>query len=288
METIIDIFNNILVYNSNEINFVIDIENNIWFKFLNLANLLKYKSSKDALRDLVSKEDKTFLKNINLLTKNKEHPNTVYISEKGVYSFLIKSKMKNAVPFQLWLINDVLPNLRKHGKFELNKKIKLKLKNLNKKIKMLEKSNKILKNNMTKHKYPKGTHIYIIEDDKKYKIGYTDDLEKRLNTYNTGKANKLNYVYYKKTKCGKEIETCLKAMLNKYIYKSNKEFYDCDVNIIIKKILKCIKIEKDCINCKGIKKNEQQGGNYENNRKNIVDYVIEYYKQKYDKYIKLV
>ena len=40
---------------------------------------------------------------------------------------------------------------------------------------------------MTKNKYPKGTHIYILEDDNKYKIGYTDDL-----------ANKLNYVSIKK------------------------------------------------------------------------------------------
>jgi len=132
---------------------------------------------------------------------------------------------------------------------------------------------------MTKHKYPKGTHIYIIEDDKKYKIGYTDTLEKRLQTYNTGKANKLEYVYYKKTKCGKEIEICLKAMLNKYIYKSNKEFYICNINIIIKKILKCIKIENDCIKCKNI---EQKGGTL------IIDKIINIYKQKYEYYNKLL
>ena len=80
--------------------------------------------------------------------------------------------------------------------------------------------------------------------DNKYKIGYTDNLEKRLQNYNIGKANKLNYAYYKKTKCGKEIETCLKAMLNKYIYKSNKEFYVCDIDIIIKKQLWNVLAEK--------------------------------------------
>jgi hypothetical protein len=41
-------------------------------------------------------------------------------------------------------------------------------------------------------------------------------------------------------------------MLNKYIYKSNKEFNNCSLDIIIKKILKCIKIEKDCNSCKKI------------------------------------
>ena len=281
MDTIIDIFNNILIYNSNKINFVIDIDNNIWFKFISISKLLKYKSNKDALRDLINKEDKILLKNIKLLLKNKDHPNTVYINEKGIYSFLIKSRMKNAKEFQLWLINKVLPSLRKHGKYELNKKIKLKLKNLNKKIKILEKNNNILKKNMTKNKYPRGTHIYIIEDDNKYKIGYTDNLAKRLQTYNTGKANRLEYVYYKKTHCGKEIETCLKAMLNKYIYKSNKEFYICNIDIIIKKILKCIKIEKDCINCKDI---NQKGGGFNN----LIDNLIHIYKKKYDYYNNLI
>ena len=137
---------------------------------------------------------------------------------------------------------------------------------------------------MTKHKYPRGTHVYIIEDDNKYKIGYTDDLEKRLQTYNTGKADKLNYVYYKKTKCGKEIEICLKAMLNKYIYKSNKEFYNCSLDIIIKKILKCIKIEKDCNSCKNIQNNKQQGGG----DNNIIDNVIDNYKEKYEYYNNLI
>lgn len=77
---------------------------------------------------------------------------------------------------------------------------------------------------MIKNKYPIGTHIYIIEDEGLYKIGYTNNLKKRIATYNTGKSNKIDFAYYKKTKCGKEIELCLKAMLIKYIYKSKKMY----------------------------------------------------------------
>ena len=62
--------------------------------------------------------------------------------------------MKKALEFQLQIVNEVLPNLRKYGKYEVNKKLKDKLKNLNNKIKELQKSNEILKNNMTKNKYP--------------------------------------------------------------------------------------------------------------------------------------
>ena len=34
----------------------------------------------------------------------------------------MKSRMKSAITFHEWLINEVLPNLRKHGKYEINKK----------------------------------------------------------------------------------------------------------------------------------------------------------------------
>ena len=73
-------------------------------------------------------------------------------------------------------------------------------------------------------------------------------------------------------------------MLNKYIYKSNKEFYNCSLDIIIKKILKCIKIEKDCNSCKNIKNNNQLGGG--NN--NIIDIIIDNYKKKYEYYKNLI
>jgi predicted GIY-YIG superfamily endonuclease len=105
---------------------------------------------------------------------------------------------------------------------------------------------------MTKDKFPTGYHIYIIEDNGLYKIGYTKNLKNRLQVYNTGRANKCEYLYYKKTECAKEIELCMKAFLNKYIYKSNKEFYDCSEKIIIDVINKCLKIENNCNKCREI------------------------------------
>lgn len=134
---------------------------------------------------------------------------------------------------------------------------------------------------MDKHKYPNGMHIYIIEDNKKYKIGYTDNLNKRLIVYNTGRANKAQYAYYKKTKCGKEIESCLKALLNKYLYRRKSEYYKCNIDIIINTITKCLKIEKNCIKCNDIILN-QNGGNY-----NIIEKLIEFYKNKYNNYFNL-
>jgi prophage antirepressor-like protein len=276
MNSIIDIFNNLLIYNNNEINILLDTDNNIWFKFISIAKILNYKSIKDTIRDNIENKNKKRLKEINLIfkIKNNDHPNTIYINENGLYNFLIKSRMKKAKEFQLWLINDVLPNLRKFGKYEVNKKLKLKLKTLNKKIKLLEKQNETLKKNMIKNKYPKGMYIYILEDDKLYKIGYTNDLQKRINNYNIGKANKADYKYYRKTNCGKEIEKCMKSILNKYIYKSNKEFYDCKLEKIINAIAKCLNIENKCAKCNKII--TQTGG------QSITKTLIDKYKNKYN------
>jgi prophage antirepressor-like protein len=284
MNNIIDIYNNILKYDNNIINFVIDKNNIIWFKFLSISNLLNYKSSKDALKVHVFKENKIRFKELNLYFKSKDRPDTIYINESGLYTFLIKSKMPKAVEFQLWIINEVLPNLRKYGKYEINKKIKNKLKKLNNKIKELEKANKILKNNMTKNKYPIGDHIYVITDDSKYKIGYTKNLKKRLEVYNTGKANLSTYAYYKKTNCAYEIELCVKALLNKYIYKSNKEFYNCSLDKIIEAITKCIKIEKKCSKCNEINNNTQIGGS--NNY--IINKLLNKYNYKYNYYNSII
>jgi prophage antirepressor-like protein len=288
MNTILDIYNSVLKYNNNVINFIIDFDGNIWFKFLNITKMLNYKSRKDALR-LIKKENKKLIKNIKTFNKTDNHPNTVFINEIGLYTFLIKSKMKEAIEFQLWLVSDVLPNLRKFGKYEVNKKIKNKLKNLNNKIIELEKANLILKNNMTKNKYPIGEHVYAILDDSKYKIGYTKNLKKRLEVYNTGKANKSTFVYYKKTNCANEIELCVKALLNKYIYKSNKEFYNCSLDKIIEAINKCIKVEKKCSKCNKLNiDNIQNGGSIENNSNFIIKTLLDNYITKYNYYKSLL
>lgn len=263
MDTIIDIYNKILYFNDDEIKFIYDKDDVVWFKFSNIASILEYKDRNDVLKKHVDKKYKKHIKNIE--TKHeieKQKPDTVYITESGLYKLLIRSRMKKAEQFQEWLIEDALPKLRKYGKYEVDSKMKKKLKILNNKMKVLEKTNLKLMKNMTSNKYPKGNHFYVIEDEKMYKIGYTKDLAKRLYTYNTGKANKAEYAYYKKSDCAKQIEECMKALLNKYIYKSNKEFYKCSLNKIIKELKKCLKIEDNCNKCSDINKQiTQNGGN---------------------------
>ena len=282
MNTIIDIYNKILSYNNNNIQYEMDNDGSIWFKFLSIVKILEYKSSKDTLKDKINKENRKQLKEIRKLHSN-EQPHTVYINEEGLFSLLLKSRMNKAIEFQNWLITDALPKLRKYGKYEVDKKTKKKIHNLNNQI-------KILKHNLSKNKkYPKGYHVYIIKDDKKYKIGYTKNLNKRLEVYNTGIANKAEYAYYKQTDCAREIETCMKAKLTEYLYKSNKEFYDCNIKKIICVIKKCLNIEKKYKKCSDInKKISQTGGNYEDiqSGKEIINYFINEIENKKNKLLK--
>ena len=71
----------------------------------------------------------------------------------------------------------------------------------------------------------------------------------------------------------------MKALLNEYIYKSDKEFYNCSLNKILKEVRKCFKLEKECKDCKDI----QTGGGINNN---IIMSLLNEYETKYNKMLK--
>lgn len=103
-------YTNIFEYDNKNINYELDNNGKYWFKFSDIANMLEYKSKGDTLRDHVQNENKKKLKDIRKMNKNNlnEQPATVYINESGLYGLLIKSRMKNANNFKLWLINNLL------------------------------------------------------------------------------------------------------------------------------------------------------------------------------------
>ena len=265
---------NYITFNNIVINFILDEHNNIWFNGKNICEALKYKSRKDALRSHVSKKNKEHIKNFNVNIGKNIKKDSIYINESGLYSLLIHSRTQIAIEFQEWITENVLPSLRKYGIYEIEDKQKKKIKNMNLKIKQLEKQKIKLENNIKKEKYPDGGFIYIIEVEKMYKIGITENLKKRINTYNTGNPNKTNIIYYKKTTCPIQIELCIKSILYKYRIKNKKEFYNCKLQKIKDVINKCINIEKKYGNCN----DNQVGGNNEN-KSYIIDKYIDLLKK---------
>lgn len=46
--------------------------------------------------------------------------NTIFITEAGLYALIFRSKMPDAIKFQKWVFEDVLPSLRRTGKYEID------------------------------------------------------------------------------------------------------------------------------------------------------------------------
>ena len=94
MNTIIDLYNKLLVYNNNNISFIIDTDNIIWFKLYDVTNLLGYKSRKDVIRDLVDKKHKKHLKDIQTIhIVDRTKKDTIYITE----HFRFKKNLKSTL-----------------------------------------------------------------------------------------------------------------------------------------------------------------------------------------------
>lgn len=80
----------------------------------------------------------------------------VFINEYGLYELTFKSKMTEAKKFRKWLSSEVMPTVRKTGKYIVDDDTKKDLDILNDELIKYKKRVKILENNQRKEKYPKG------------------------------------------------------------------------------------------------------------------------------------
>ena len=238
MSVFIDIFNNLLKYNQEEIFIVVDKNNQIWFKLKDIVKLLGYNDhSRTVSRINISNKFK--FKDIKVLplmaVPLNFQPSTIFIDESGLYKLLTNSKKELAQKFRDDVFSNILPSIRKTGKYNINNKDKIK--ELNKEI--ID-----LKNNQRNIKYPIGKAIYIIKkvinNKKYYKLGRTKDLNKRLKVYNTGNPNKTLFKYYCLIE-DNSIDKCIKTVFKNKEFIKNKEYYVTTMKQIINVINKCDK-----------------------------------------------
>ena len=116
----------IFIYEGNELA-IIKKDDDIWFRAKTVANILNYSNHRKAIIDHVDPEDKSLLNEINIggndslpLTWNDK--NSIYINESGLYSLILRSDMDEAKKFKRWVTKEVLPSIRKNGRYELNHK----------------------------------------------------------------------------------------------------------------------------------------------------------------------
>lgn len=101
---------------------VIEKNNEPWFVGKDVAELLGYSNTRDAL----SKHVKDYHKNTVTIRDGitRGNPNQVIIDEAGLYSLVLRSKLPAAEAFQEWVVAEVIPSIRKTGSYSVNQDIK--------------------------------------------------------------------------------------------------------------------------------------------------------------------
>ena len=91
----------------------VEIEGQPWLVGKDVADILGYVNSRDALAKHVDEDDKLTSQ---IATAGQMRNQTV-INESGLYSLILSSKLPQAKEFKRWVTSEVLPSIRKHGAY---------------------------------------------------------------------------------------------------------------------------------------------------------------------------
>lgn len=92
-----------------------------YFVGKDVAEILGYANTRDALSKHVDSEDKNTVAIHDGIKRG--NPNQTVINESGLYSLIIGSKLPQAKEFKHWVTSEVLPTIRKHGAYMTDEKI---------------------------------------------------------------------------------------------------------------------------------------------------------------------
>ena len=109
-------------YEENEIT-VIKCKDDIWFRGRDVARSLGYEKTRNAILRHVEDEDKTTLEVLKRGAPFQGPPEhgqavTIFINESGLYSLIFGSRLESAKVFKRWVTKDVLPSIRKTGRYD--------------------------------------------------------------------------------------------------------------------------------------------------------------------------
>ena len=124
-----------------ELTSYIDKQQNVWFRGKDVAQILGYKDSVNALKRHVSFENKIIQliqPNVTRGGKTPPQPNVTrggktpsqqndtrgkyctFINEPGFYELVFSSKLEFAKKFRQWVFTTVLPSIRKYGQYKMS------------------------------------------------------------------------------------------------------------------------------------------------------------------------
>ena len=113
--------NELKVFNSPEFGQIrtFDKDNEPWFVGKDVATILGYERTADAIRAHVDEDDK----GVGEIQPPGGKQKIVIINESGLYRLVLSSKLPTAKKFKHWITSEVLPAIRKHGAYMTPEKI---------------------------------------------------------------------------------------------------------------------------------------------------------------------
>ena len=105
-----------------------------YFVGKDVAEILGYKDTVNALKAHVDEEDKTGWQ---ITTPSRGAQTATIINESGLYSLILSSKLPEAKKFKRWVTSEVLPSIRKTGSYSTIPKEKQEFKEQELKARML-------------------------------------------------------------------------------------------------------------------------------------------------------
>lgn len=101
------------VFDTQEIRTII-IDGEPWFVAKDVCDVLGYQNPSKAISDHLDEDEYS---NVSLGYSGPGNPNVNIISESGLYTLIIRSNKAQAKPFRRWVTSEVLPAIRKTGRY---------------------------------------------------------------------------------------------------------------------------------------------------------------------------
>ena len=118
----VSIIEKVFHYEENEIS-VIKCIDEIWFRGKDIAKVLGYEKTRNAILKHVEDEDKSSLEDIRRGPQIKapfknEQGASIFINKSGLYNLIFGSRLESARNFKRWVTKDVLASIRKTGRYD--------------------------------------------------------------------------------------------------------------------------------------------------------------------------
>ena len=104
---------------------VINCKDDIWFRGKTLVEVLGYSNPLKAICKHIDSEDKKEMSELVYKgVAQNGHPfrnvqrGTIYVNESGLFALILRSQLESACAFKRWVTKDVLPSIRKTGKYD--------------------------------------------------------------------------------------------------------------------------------------------------------------------------